>query len=171
MALWKAILEIAIGLWLRIRPKVSLTLWGEHRRRRKKGERNFCPARITRSLFDCMNISFSKHTQEGDTVVVSLCSLYEDLSSIFGDDYLNVELVNIDIVRESGKGVFPIQAMADICRTIAKIMDDSPNTIAYYFCDFATEIPNIKNTATIFSACFSRDSLRIRGMNGVTKRL
>ena len=54
--------------------------------------------RISRKI--CLvNLSFSKQINEGDTIVVSLCSYYTEIASMIGSDHY-FELINVDIVRE-----------------------------------------------------------------------
>ena len=90
-----------------------------------------------------MNLSFSKQINEGDTIVVSLCSYYTEIASLIGSDHY-FELINIDIVRENGQSTVPMSALSDICRTLVKILDDTPDAVAYYFCDYVTEIPGMR---------------------------
>ena len=90
-----------------------------------------------------MNLSFSKQINEGDTIVVSLCSYYTEIASLIGSDHY-FELINVDIVRENGQSTVPVSALSDICRTLVKILDDTPDAVAYYFCDYVTEIPGMR---------------------------
>lgn len=89
-----------------------------------------------------MNLSFSKEIAEGDIIVISLCSFYINVQQLPTSDNLGqVELINIDIIRENAKSVVSIGALGDICRTLIKILDDTPNAVAYYFCDYMSEVP------------------------------
>jgi len=92
-----------------------------------------------------VNLSFSKQIKEGDAIVVSLCSLYTDIESVIGScPDCHFELINIDIVRENGESTVPVGALGDICRTLTKILDDTPDAVAYYFCDYLTPIPGMR---------------------------
>jgi len=93
-----------------------------------------------------VNLSFSKQIKEGDAIVVSLCSFYTDIESAIGNRLdCHFELINIDIVRENGESSVPVGALGDICQTLAKILDDTPDAVAYYFCDYVSPIPGMRD--------------------------
>ena len=75
-----------------------------------------------------MNLSFSKQINEGDTIVVSLCSYYTEIESLIASNHY-FELINVDIVRENGQSTVPVNALSDICRTLVKILDDTPQNM------------------------------------------
>ena len=78
-------------------------------------------------------------------MVVSLCSYYADIESVINTGFgSRVELINIDIVRENGESSVPMDALSDICRTLTKILDDTPEAVAYYFCDYLTPVPGMR---------------------------
>ena len=45
--------------------------------------------------------------------------------------------------------MIPVNALSDICRTLVKILDDTPDAVAYYFCDYVDEI--LKDSDAILS--------------------
>lgn len=75
--------------------------------------------------------------------MVSLCSYYTEIASLIGTNHY-FELINIDIVRENGQSAVPMNALSDICKTLVKILDDTPDAVAYYFCDYITDIPSMR---------------------------
>ena len=124
-----------------------------------------------------VNLSFSKQIREGDTVVVSLCSYYADIESVINTGFgSRVELINIDIVRENGESSVPLDALSDICRTLTKILDDTPEAVAYYFCDYITQCPVcaiemeslVRVTETACSNYYSRSSRKTPRKSGKT---
>ena len=122
-----------------------------------------------------MNLSFSKQINEGDTIVVSLCSYYTEIASLIGSDHY-FELINIDIVRENGQSVVPMSALVISAGLWSKYWMTHRMQLPIISVTMLLRFPacgkggisHARVTGTDFSSCSFRNSLKTQKTNGKT---
>lgn len=91
-----------------------------------------------------MNLSFDINTQEGDKVIVSLCSSYAYLKELIPNQKEEFELLEVSIIREKGSNPIKVEVFGKIADILVSIAEENPHTILFYFCDIIEGIPRLR---------------------------
>ena len=89
-----------------------------------------------------MYLSFEINTQEGDKVLVSLCSSYPYLQDILTPGAPSFDLLEVCIVREKGTGPIRMEVFGKIAELLISVAEENPASVLFYFCDFSEDIPH-----------------------------
>lgn len=93
-----------------------------------------------------MKFSFRISSEKGDTILVSLSSLYDYIKDIVPPSFNQIEIIEIIIARVEGDRPIGISTFKVLSDKLIEIAEDNPNIVFFYSCDTTPNIPKQRKT-------------------------